>query len=82
MHTVPRIIGRAILETISSPSSVGLAHSTISSMVRHSHSMPPMIPARQRCSFFTFRLIYPAPIPAMILVIRQGTEVMPSISIR
>ena len=51
MHTVPRIIGRAICDTMSNPSSVGLAHSTINSMVRDSHSMPPTMPARQRCSF-------------------------------
>jgi hypothetical protein len=49
MHTLPRIIGIPIFETISSPSSVVGAQTTTRIMVSVSHTMPATIPARQRC---------------------------------
>ncbi|MOA66642.1 hypothetical protein D3C78_1934760 [compost metagenome] len=58
------------------------AQTTTRTMVRVSQIMPAMIPARQCCFFGILRLIQPARIPAIMLVIRQGIAVTPPISIR
>ncbi|MNR44554.1 hypothetical protein D3C85_1633120 [compost metagenome] len=68
--------------TISTPTSWGSVSSQISSMVSPSHNMPASMPYSQSRDLRQLRWIQVASRPAMMLAMRQGIEVLPSMSMR